>query len=103
MEERYATHIKYGGDNQENMYDGIIDKKNNDEYICNWHSIMRLLNQYDERINYLQKENDGLKQTYLTQQEMICTLNKKVKRLEELLMLRKLEKKINEKYKYEEL
>lgn len=82
MEERYETHIKYGVENAENEYDGIIDKKNNNEYICNWHSIVRLLNQYDERLN-LQEQ--------------------KIKKLEELLMLRKLEAKINDKYKYEEL
>lgn len=64
---------------------------------------MRLLNQYDERVNYLQKENDGLKQTYLAQLQMIHTLNNKIEKLEELLMLGKLEKKINDKYKYEEL
>ena len=82
MEERYEIHIKYGVENAENEYDGIIDKKNNNEYICNWHSIVRLLNQYDERLN-LQEQ--------------------KIKKLEELLMLRKLEAKINDKYKYEEL
>ena len=64
---------------------------------------MRMLNQYDERVNYLQKENDGLKQTYLAQLQMIHTLNNKIEKLEELLMLRKLEKKINNKYKCEEL
>lgn len=103
MEERYETHIKYGEDDVENVLDGIIDKKNDNQYICNWHSIMRLLNQYDERVNYLQKENDGLKETYLAQLQMIYTLNNKIEKLEELLMLRKLEKKINNKYKCEEL
>ena len=103
MGARYKTYMKYGDENTENCYDGIIDTKNDDQYICNWHSIMRMLNQYDDRIDYLQKENNGLKQTYLTQQQMIHTLNMKVEKLEELLMLRKLEKKINEEYKYEEL
>lgn len=103
MTERYGTHKNNDGDGSENYYDGIIDKKNDNQYICNWHSIMRLLNQYDERVNYLQKENDGLKQTYLAQLQMIHTLNNKIEKLEELLMLRKLEKKINDKYKYEEL
>ena len=57
---------------------------------------MRLLNQYDDRLELLKSEVGNLNEIIMLQSE-------KITKLEELLMIRKLEAKINDKYKYEEL
>lgn len=96
MKERYDIHIKEGTENVESYTDGIIDKEKDNSYICNWHSIMRMLNQYNDRLQFTMQERDNYKEIMMLQKE-------KIKKLEELLMLQKMEVKINEKYKYEEL
>lgn len=96
MDERYDTHMKNDGKGSENYYDGIIDHKKDDTYICNWHSIMRLLNQYDGRLRLAQDEIKN-------QKEIIRLQEEKIRKLEELLMLRKVEAKLNDKYRYEDL
>lgn len=96
MKERYDIHIKEGTENVESYPDGIIDKEKDDSYICNYHSICRMLNQYNDRLQFTIKEKDNYKEIIMLQEE-------KIKKLEELLMLQKMEVKINEKYKYEKL
>ena len=96
MKERYDIHIKEGTENVEFYPDGIIDKEKDNSYICNYHSICRMLNQYNDRLQFTIKEKDNYKEIMMLQE-------KKIKRLEELLMLQKMEVKINEKYKYEKL
>lgn len=103
MTKRYETHMKYGADNQENEYDGIVDKKKDNQYICNWHSIMRLLNQYDDRLEFLEMENLELKDAFVSQTHLIHSLNKRIGHLETLLELSDWKKELEEVYKYEEL
>lgn len=96
MTGRYETHKNNDDDSSENYYDGIIDTKNDNQYICNWHSIMRMLNQYEDRLEHSKLEIEK-------QSELLLLQSEKIRKLEELLMLRKLESNIDEKYKYEEL
>lgn len=95
MKERYNIHIKEGTENAESYPDGIIDKEKDNSYICNYHSICKMLNQYHDRLQFTIQERDNYKEIMMLQEE-------KIKRLEELLMLRKMEAKINEKYRYED-
>ena len=87
MKERYDIHIKKGTENAESYADGIIDKEKDNSYICNYHSICRMLNQYHDRLQFTIQERDNYKEIMMLQE-------KKIKTLEELLMLRKVEVKI---------
>lgn len=89
MAKRYKTHINYGKKNEENYDDGIIDKKEGNEYICNWQYIANLLNDYEETISRLLAEKEHLEEINKKQEE-------KINKLEELLMIRKIQKKEEE-------
>lgn len=90
MAKRYETHTNYGKENEENYDDGIIDTKEGNAYICNWQYITNLLNDCEETISRLLAEKEHLEEINKKQEE-------KINKLEELLMIRKIQKKEDEK------
>lgn len=95
IEERYDVHITKT-EAAEAFPDGIIDKENNEKTIRNYHSLARMLNQYNDRYEHVTRERDILKEVIRFQKEEIHALEK-------IAMLKNEEAGINAKYKYEEL
>lgn len=86
MSERWETHKKNEAHDKENGSDGLIDNKTIGTYISNWDYVAELLNTYEETMENQSEKISELK-------EILNLLEQKNDKLEELLMIRRLQEK----------